>query len=145
VNCHLLLGFQMQYNNSDLLSPETQQQFLQIPCVVWLWKTQVVILIILFIFALVHSGLASLRGEGEKLVGERAYRVLYAVLSLPLAVSAVVCNSAISIRFQGALLWLCSNPSDLSVSSCDVMTFICGISPTCDQPHMLLIFGVGVI
>jgi len=92
VNCHLLLGFQMQYNNSDLLSPETQQQFLQIPCVVWLWKTQVVILIILFIFALVHSGLASLRGEGEKLVGERAYRVLYAVLSLPLAVSAVVCN-----------------------------------------------------
>lgn len=63
-----------------------------------------VILIILFIFALVHSGLASLRGEGEKLVGERAYRVLYAVLSLPLAVSAVVCNSAISIRFQGALL-----------------------------------------
>lgn len=145
MNCHLLLGFQMQYNNSDLLSPETQQQFLQIPCVVWLWKTQAVILIILFIFALVHSGLASLRGEGEKLVGERAYRVLYAVLSLPLAVSAVVCNSAISIQFQGALLWLCSNPSDLSASSCDVMTFICGISPTYDQPHMLLTFGVGVI
>ncbi len=145
MNCHLLLGFWMQYNNSDLLSPETQQQFLQIPCVVWLWKTQVVILIILFIFALVHSGLASLRREAEKLVGERAYRVLYAVLSLPLAVSAVVCNSAISIRFQGALLWLCSNPSDLSASCCDVITFICGISATCDQPHMLLTFGVGVI
>lgn len=51
---------------------------------------QVVMLIILFLFALVHSGLASLRGAGEKLVGERAYRVLYAASSLPLAVSAVV-------------------------------------------------------
>ncbi|CAK9191537.1 unnamed protein product [Sphagnum troendelagicum] len=64
---------------------------------------EVVILIILFIFALVHSGLASLRGEGEKLVGERAYRVLYAVLSLPLAVSAVV--YFINHRSDGLQLW----------------------------------------
>ena len=47
-------------------------------------------LIILFTFALVHSGLASLRGVGEKLIGERAFRVLFAASSLPLAVSAVV-------------------------------------------------------
>ncbi|KAH8975392.1 hypothetical protein BDL97_01G154400 [Sphagnum fallax] len=64
---------------------------------------EAVILIILFIFALVHSGLASLRGEGEKLVGERAYRVLYAVLSLPLAVSAVV--YFINHRSDGLQLW----------------------------------------
>jgi zeta-carotene isomerase len=64
---------------------------------------EVVILIILFIFALVHSGLASLRREAEKLVGERAYRVLYAVLSLPLAVSAVV--YFINHRSDGLQLW----------------------------------------
>ena len=47
-------------------------------------------LIILFTFALVHSGLASLRRAGEKSIGERAYRVIYAASSLPLALSAVV-------------------------------------------------------
>jgi zeta-carotene isomerase len=44
----------------------------------------------------VHSGLASLRGAGEKLIGERAYRVLYAASSLPLAVSAVVKNPSVT-------------------------------------------------
>lgn len=47
-------------------------------------------LAILVVFALVHSGLAGLRAQGEKLVGERAYRVFFAGISLPLAVSAVV-------------------------------------------------------
>lgn len=47
-------------------------------------------LLLIFIFALVHSGLASLRDTGEKLIGERAFRVLFAGVSLPLAVSTVV-------------------------------------------------------
>lgn len=42
------------------------------------------------IFALVHSGLASFRDTGEKLIGERAFRVLFAGISLPLVVSTVV-------------------------------------------------------
>lgn len=42
------------------------------------------------IFALVHSGLASLRDVGEKFIGERAFRVLFAGVSLPLAVTTVV-------------------------------------------------------
>ena len=42
------------------------------------------------IFAVVHSGLASLRDPGEKLIGERAFRVLFAGTSLPLAVSTIV-------------------------------------------------------
>lgn len=42
------------------------------------------------IFALAHSGLASFRDTGEKLIGERAFRVLFAGISLPLAVSTVV-------------------------------------------------------
>lgn len=47
-------------------------------------------LILLVIFATVHSGLASLRDPGEKLIGERAFRVLFAGISLPLVVSTVV-------------------------------------------------------
>lgn len=54
---------------------------------------QVVMLILILIFAIVHSGLASLREKGEELLGERAYRVLFAGLSLPLAVSTVVSSS----------------------------------------------------
>lgn len=64
---------------------------------------EVVMMIILFTFALVHSGLASLRGAGEKLIGERAYRVLYAASSLPLAVSAMV--YFINHRYDGVQLW----------------------------------------
>lgn len=47
-------------------------------------------LLLTLIFAVVHSGLASLRDSGEKVMGERAYRVLFAGTSLPLAVSTVV-------------------------------------------------------
>lgn len=58
---------------------------------------QVVLLILILIFATVHSGLANLRDAGEKLVGERAFRVLFAGLSLPLAVSTVVSLAVISV------------------------------------------------
>lgn len=47
-------------------------------------------LILTLIFALVHSGLASFRDTGEKLIGERGFRVFFAGVSLPLAVSTVV-------------------------------------------------------
>ncbi|KAL0284507.1 UNVERIFIED_CONTAM: 15-cis-zeta-carotene isomerase, chloroplastic [Sesamum angustifolium] len=46
---------------------------------------EVVMLLLTLIFAIVHSGLASLRDTGEKLIGERAFRVLFAGVSLPLA------------------------------------------------------------
>ncbi|XP_057959419.1 15-cis-zeta-carotene isomerase, chloroplastic [Malania oleifera] len=64
---------------------------------------EVVMLILILIFATVHSGLASLRNIGEKLIGERAYRVLFAGLSLPLAVSTVV--YFIDHRYDGVQLW----------------------------------------
>ncbi|KAJ0971867.1 hypothetical protein J5N97_019826 [Dioscorea zingiberensis] len=64
---------------------------------------EVVMLILIFIFALVHSGLASLRDAGEKLVGERAFRVLFAGISLPLAVSTIV--YFINHRYDGTQLW----------------------------------------
>jgi zeta-carotene isomerase len=64
---------------------------------------EVVMVAILVIFALVHSGGAGLRAQGEKLIGERAYRVLFAGISLPLAVSAVV--YFINHRYDGVQLW----------------------------------------
>ncbi|OVA19079.1 NnrU [Macleaya cordata] len=64
---------------------------------------EIVMLILIFIFAAVHSGMASFRDMGEKLIGERAYRVLFAGISLPLAVSTVV--YFINHRYDGMQLW----------------------------------------
>jgi len=60
-------------------------------------------LLILFIFGLAHSGLAGLRSRGEALIGARAYRVLFGLVSLPLALVAVV--FFINHRYDGAPLW----------------------------------------
>ncbi|XP_031481304.1 15-cis-zeta-carotene isomerase, chloroplastic [Nymphaea colorata] len=64
---------------------------------------EVVMLLLVFIFAAVHSGMASFRDAGEKLIGERSYRVLFAGISLPLAVSTVV--YFINHRYDGVQLW----------------------------------------
>ncbi|KAM3253853.1 hypothetical protein ACQJBY_047758 [Aegilops geniculata] len=64
---------------------------------------EVVLLLLTLIFALVHSGMASLRESGEKIIGERAYRVLFAGISLPLAVSTIV--YFINHRYGGIQLW----------------------------------------
>ncbi|KAM7259253.1 hypothetical protein ACFE04_014994 [Oxalis oulophora] len=64
---------------------------------------EVVMLLLILIFAGVHSGLASLRDIGEKLIGERAFRVLFAGISLPLAVTTVV--YFINHRYDGLQLW----------------------------------------
>ncbi|XP_051118234.1 15-cis-zeta-carotene isomerase, chloroplastic-like isoform X2 [Andrographis paniculata] len=64
---------------------------------------EVTMLLLILVFGLVHSGLASLRDVGEKLVGERAFRVLFAAVSLPLAVTTVV--YFINHRYDGMQLW----------------------------------------
>ncbi|KAJ4830324.1 hypothetical protein Tsubulata_016086 [Turnera subulata] len=64
---------------------------------------EVVMFFLILIFATVHSGLASLRDAGEKLIGERAFRVLFAGVSLPLAVSTIV--YFINHRYDGVQLW----------------------------------------
>nr|AMJ39475.1 15-cis-zeta-carotene isomerase [Bixa orellana] len=64
---------------------------------------EIVMLLLTLIFATVHSGLASLRQTGEKLIGERAYRVLFAGVSLPLALSTIV--YFINHRYDGLQLW----------------------------------------
>lgn len=54
-------------------------------------------------FALAHSGLASLRLEAEKRVGPRPYRVLFAIVSISLAV--VLITYFLNHRYDGVQLW----------------------------------------
>jgi len=54
-------------------------------------------------FAVAHSGLASLRPAGEQVIGARAWRVLFALVSLPLALSCIV--YFINHRYEGEILW----------------------------------------
>lgn len=67
------------------------------------------LLIILFtsLFALVHSGLASLRPYLTPVLGERLYRVGFALLSLPSATALIA--YFIAHRYDGAQLWRVQN------------------------------------
>jgi len=69
----------------------------------WLTPSHGIMAAMLFGFALAHSGLASLRPRGEALMGARAYRVLFALVSLPLAVTLIV--YFIGHRYDGLRLW----------------------------------------
>ncbi|GMH33703.1 hypothetical protein BSKO_01537 [Bryopsis sp. KO-2023] len=70
-------------------------------------RSDVTMCAILFIFAIAHSGLAGLRPYGEKVIGARAFRVLFAGVSLPLATSAIV--FFVNHRYDGAQLWMLQN------------------------------------
>jgi uncharacterized membrane protein len=54
-------------------------------------------------FAVAHSGLASLRMRGEAIIGARLYRVLFALVSIPLAVILVI--YFFNHRYDGLVLW----------------------------------------
>jgi len=54
-------------------------------------------------FAIAHSGLAALRPRGETLIGARLYRVLFAFVSLPLAVVLII--YFFNHRYDGLQLW----------------------------------------
>ena len=69
----------------------------------WLTPSHLTMVGLLLGFAIAHSGLASLRSRGEKLIGPRAYRVLFALVSLPLAVVLIV--YFFNHRYDGAQLW----------------------------------------
>ncbi|MEG4281052.1 NnrU family protein [Microcoleus sp. MON1_C1] len=65
--------------------------------------SHLVILGLLLVFAIAHSGLAALRPKGEKLIGPRLYRVFFALVSLPLAVILIV--YFFNHRYDGVQLW----------------------------------------
>jgi len=63
----------------------------------------VTIFTLLIFFAIAHSGLAGLRSYGEQFVGARAWRVLFAVVSLPLALSCM--SYFVNHAHEGTQLW----------------------------------------
>ncbi|ACK68926.1 NnrUfamily protein [Gloeothece citriformis PCC 7424] len=73
----------------------------------WLTLSHGIMLGMLFGFAIAHSGLAALRVWGEKKIGARLYRVLFALVSLPLAVILII--YFISHRYDGLMLWNVQN------------------------------------
>ncbi|NJK37014.1 MAG: hypothetical protein HC835_07470 [Oscillatoriales cyanobacterium RM2_1_1] len=62
-----------------------------------------VILILLLGFAIAHSGLAALRPWAETKIGARPYRILFALVSLPLATVLVI--YFFNHRYDGIRLW----------------------------------------
>jgi uncharacterized membrane protein len=54
-------------------------------------------------FAIAHSGLAALRPWGEEKIGARLYRVLFALVSLPLATVLII--YFFNHRYDGLQLW----------------------------------------
>ncbi|NER80058.1 MAG: hypothetical protein F6K42_10835 [Leptolyngbya sp. SIO1D8] len=69
----------------------------------WLTPSHGIMLGLLVMFAIAHSGLAALRLRGEKLIGARAYRVLFALVSIPMASGLIV--YFIAHRYDGLRLW----------------------------------------
>jgi uncharacterized membrane protein len=69
----------------------------------WLTPSHGIILALLLGFALAHSGLAALRSWGESKIGARLYRVVFALVSLPLAVILII--YFINHRYDGLILW----------------------------------------
>jgi uncharacterized membrane protein len=54
-------------------------------------------------FAIAHSGLAALRAKAEEIIGARAYRVIFALVSLTLA--TVMLIYFFNHRYDGLILW----------------------------------------
>ncbi|QNI69547.1 15-cis-zeta-carotene isomerase protein family [Cyanobium sp. NS01] len=68
-----------------------------------LHHTSWVMLALLLAFAVLHSGGASLRQWGVARIGERAWRLIFAALSIPAAV--VVVGYFLAHRYDGVRLW----------------------------------------
>ncbi len=65
--------------------------------------SSLVMLLLLLAFAVLHSGGASLRVWGEERIGARAWRLLFATVSIPAAV--VVIGYFLQHRYDGLRLW----------------------------------------
>lgn len=86
----------------------TELEFLQITSSIYmlfvgLSESHFVMLSLLLGFAIAHSGLASLRPWAEKYIGARLYRILFAGVSLPLAVVLII--YFFNHRYDGLQMW----------------------------------------
>lgn len=71
--------------------------------ITWLTPSHFIMLGLLFGFAIAHSGLAALRPWAEKRIGARLYRILFALVSLPLAVVLII--YFFNHRYNGFQMW----------------------------------------
>ena len=69
----------------------------------WFTSSHWIMLGLLLGFAIAHSGLAALRPWGEKRIGPRLYRVLFALVSIPAATGLII--YFFNHRYDGAQLW----------------------------------------
>ena len=69
----------------------------------WLTASHFIILGLLLVFGIVHSGLAALRSWGEAKIGVRLYRIFFVLVNLPLAIILVV--YFFYHRYDGLILW----------------------------------------
>jgi uncharacterized membrane protein len=69
----------------------------------WLTRSHFIMFGLLFGFAIAHSGLAALRLKGEQWIGARAYRVLFALVSIPFAVVLII--YFVNHRYDGLRVW----------------------------------------
>jgi uncharacterized membrane protein len=69
----------------------------------WLTPSHFIMFGMLFGFAIAHSGLAALRSWAEKRMGARLYRVVFALVSLNIAVPMVI--YFFNHRYDGLRLW----------------------------------------
>ena len=69
----------------------------------WMTSSHLIMLCLLLGFAIAHSGLAALRPWGETKIGARLYRVLFALVSIPLA--TVLMIYFFNHRYDGLQLW----------------------------------------
>ncbi|AFY70243.1 NnrU family protein [Thalassoporum mexicanum PCC 7367] len=79
---------------------------------------------LLLTFAIAHSGLAALRSRMEELIGARAYRVLFALVSLTLAVVMII--YFFNHRYDGVQLWQVQAVPGIKivVSALSVISFV---------------------
>ena len=66
-------------------------------------KTSLVVLILILIFAVIHSGGAALRTKAESLMGPRLWRLLFVFASLPSAI--ILISYFLAHRYDGIRLW----------------------------------------
>ena len=69
----------------------------------WFTSSHFVILVLQLVFAIANSGGAALRPWAEKYIGPRLYRIIFALISLPLAVILIV--YFFNHRYDGWQLW----------------------------------------
>ena len=66
-------------------------------------RTSLIIFLLIFVFAVIHSGGAALRSRAESIMGARLWRLCFVSLSLPSAIILII--YFLSHRYDGIRLW----------------------------------------